>query len=173
MPVYAKDILKGGPDTLGMLMASSGFGALLAALYLANRKSVLGLGDRMVAGCFAAAIATVAFAYNHVLWAAFPLLVIAGGGTIIVVTSSNILLQSLVPDDLRGQVMALYSMSFFGMLPVASLAAGGIAHVVGVPPVFVASGVAFAALGFSLKRKLPELRHDAHPVLKEKGLLHP
>ncbi len=173
MPVYAKDILMGGPDTLGMLMASSGGGALLAALYLADRKSVLGLGDWMVAGSFAAAIASVAFAYNHVLWAAFPLLVISGGGTIIVVTSSNILLQSLVPDNLRGQLMALYTMSFIGMLPVASLVAGGIAHVVGVQPVFVASGLVFAALGFTLRRKLPELRREAHPVLQEKGLLRP
>ena len=95
MPVYAKDILKGGPDTLGMLMAASGFGALFAALYLANRKSVVGLGDRVVAGCFATAVAAGAFAYNHVIWAAFPLLVISGCGTIIVVTSCNILLQSL------------------------------------------------------------------------------
>jgi MFS family permease len=173
MPVYAKDILKGGADTLGMLMAASGLGALAAALYLANRKSVVGLGDRMVAGCFAASLASLAFSYNHVLWAAFPLLVVSGCGTIIVVTSSNILLQSLVPDNLRGQVMALYSMSFIGILPVASLITGGIAHVVGVEPVFVVSGVVFAVLGFNLKRKMPELREAAHPVLREKGLLHP
>ena len=70
MPVYAKDILKGGADTLGILMAASGFGALSAGLYLANRKSVIGLGDKMVAGCFAAGIASAAFAYNHLLWVA-------------------------------------------------------------------------------------------------------
>ena len=171
MPVYAKDILKGGPDTLGMLMAASGFGALFAALYLANRKSVIGLGDRMVAGCFASAVAAGAFAYNHVLWAALPLLVISGCGTIIVVTSCNILLQTLVPDNLRGQVMALYSMSFIGVLPVASLVAGGIAHLIGVQPLFVLSGVLFAMLGFTLRRKLPWLRQVARPVLHEKGLL--
>jgi MFS family permease len=173
MPVYAKDILKGGPDTLGMLMASSGLGALIAALYLANRKSVFGLGDRMAAGCFGAAFASIAFAYNHIAWVAFPLLVLSGCGTIIIVTSCNILLQSLVPDGLRGQVMAIYTMAFIGMLPVASLVAGGIAHVVGVEPVFILSGLVFAAMGFDLKRRLPELRRVAHPVLREKGLLHP
>jgi MFS family permease len=173
MPVYAKDILKGGPDTLGMLMAATGFGALTAALYLANRKSVVGLGDRMVTGCFATAIASIAFAYNHVMWLAFPLLVVSGCGTIIVVTSCNILLQTLVPDNLRSQVMALYTMSFIGILPVASLVAGGIAHVVGVEPVFVVSGLMFAVMGFCLNRKLPELREAAHPVLREKGLLPP
>jgi MFS family permease len=173
MPVYAKDILLGGPDTLGMLMASSGFGALIAALYLANRKSVVGLGDRMVAGCFATALASAAFAYNHLTWLAFPLLVVSGCGTIIVVTSSNMILQSLVPDNLRGQVMALYTMSFIGILPVASLMAGGLAHAVGVRPVFVVSGLVFAAMGFNLNRKLPALRAAAYPVLYEKGLLHP
>jgi MFS family permease len=172
MPVYAKDILKGGPDTLGMLMAASGLGALLAALYLANRKSLFGLGDRMVAGCVATAFASIAFAYNHVTWVAFPLLVMSGCGTIIVVTSSNILLQSLVPDSLRGQVMALFSMAFFGIVPVASLLAGGLAHVVGVQPVFIVSGVLFAGLAVALWRKLPYLREQAHPVLHEKGLLH-
>ena len=152
-------------------MAASGFGALFAALYLANRKSVRGLGDRMVAGCFAGAVASAAFAYNHVLWVALPLLVVSGLSTIIIVTSSNILLQSLVPDSLRGQVMALYSMSFIGVLPVASLIAGGIAHVVGVQPVFVLSGILFAGMGITLRNKLPYLREQAHPILHKKGLL--
>lgn len=172
MPVYAKDILNGGADTLGMLMASTGLGALSAALYLANRKSVEGLGICMVAGCCATAAASIAFAYNHLLWLAFPLLIVSGCGTIIVVTSCNILLQSMVPDNLRGKVMALYTMSFIGVLPVASLVAGAIAHRVGVAPVFVLSGLLFAILGGSLYRKLPALREAAHPVLRAKGLLH-
>jgi MFS family permease len=172
MPVYAKDMLKGGPDTLGMLMASSGLGALSAALYLANRKSVEGLGIRMVAGCGATAFASIAFAYNHVMWLAFPLLVVAGGGTIIVITSCNILLQSLVPDNLRSNVMGLYTMSFIGVLPLASLAAGAIAHVLSVPVVFVLAGLLFAVLGCTLYRKLPALRDAAYPVLRAKGLMH-
>ncbi|MEO8441845.1 MAG: MFS transporter [Betaproteobacteria bacterium] len=173
MPVYAKDVLQGGPDTLGMLMASSGLGALSAALYLANRKSVEGLGIRMVAGCSATAFASIAFAYNHVMWLAFPLLVVAGGGTIMVITSCNILLQSMVPDDLRSNVMGLYTMSFLGVLPVASLAAGALAHASSVPVVFVLAGLLFAVMGLTLFRKLPALRAAAHPILREKGLLRP
>ena len=173
MPVYAKDILKGGPDTLGLLMASSGLGALSAALYLANRKSVEGLGIRMVAGCCATAFASIAFAYNHLLWLAIPLLVVAGSGTIIVITSCNILLQSMVPDDLRGNVMGLYTMSFLGVLPLASLAAGAIAHASSVPVVFVLAGLLLAVMGATLFRKLPALRAVAHPIFREKGLLRP
>jgi MFS family permease len=127
----------------------------------------------MVAGCGATAFASVAFAYNHVMWLAFPLLVIAGCGTIIVITSCNILLQSLVPDDLRSNVMGLYTMSFIGVLPLASLAAGAMAHVSSVPAVFVLAGLLFAAMGFTLFRKLPELRAAAHPIFREKGLLRP
>ena len=173
MPVYAKDILKGGPDTLGLLMASSGLGALSAALYLANRKSVEGLGIRIVAGCCATAVASIAFAYNHLLWLAIPLLVVAGSGTIIVITSCNILLQSMVPDDLRSNVMGLYTMSFLGVLPLASLAAGAIAHASSVPVVFVLAGLLLAAMGATLFRKLPALRAAAHPIFREKGLLRP
>jgi MFS family permease len=173
MPVYARDVLRSGPDTLGMLVASFGAGALLASLYLADRKSVVGLGNRSVAGTFAMAVASLAFAYNPVVWVALPLLLVAGFGTYIVLTSSNILLQSLAPDDMRGQVMALYSMAFVGVMPLASLAAGGIAHFVGVQPVFIAAGVIFAALGIGLQRKLPELRAASYPVLRERGLLRP
>lgn len=173
MPVYAKDILKGGPDTLGMLMAATGLGSLCAALYLANRKSVQGLGKLIVAGCWATAAATSLFAYSHILWLDFLLLIISGCGTIIVVTSCNILLQSMVPDDLRGNVMALYTMSFIGMLPVASLVAGAIAHVISVPGVFEIAAVVFAVIGFVLLRKLPALRGAAEAIFREKGLLKP
>jgi MFS family permease len=107
------------------------------------------------------------------MWLAFPLLVVAGGGTIIVITSCNILLQSMVPDDLRSNVMGLYTMSFIGVLPLASLAAGAIAHVLSVPAVFVLAGLLFAILGYTLYRKLPALRAAAHPILREKGLLRP
>jgi len=171
MPVYAKDMMQGGPETLGMLMSASGLGALGAGIYLANRKSVVGLGDRIVGACFAAALASVAFAYNTVLWVALPLLVVTGSATIIIVTSCNIVLQSLVPDRLRGRVMAFYSMGFVGMMPLSSLLAGSAANMVGVRPVFVVAGAAFATIGFALKRRLLELRQEALPVLREKGLV--
>ncbi len=171
MPVYAKDILSGGPDTLGMLMASSGIGALCASLYLANRKSVFGLDKVVVSGCGMASAAALAFAYNHALWLAFVLLVAAGAGTIIVYTSCNILLQSMVPDELRGSVMALYVMSFLGMMPLASLAAGAIAHALGVQAVFALDGLLFALMGFALYRKLPTLREAARQAFSGNGLL--
>ena len=174
MPVYAKDILKGGPDTLGLLMASSGLGALSAALYLANRKSVEGLGIRMVAGCCATAVASIAFAYNHLLWLAIPLLVVAGFRHY---HRHHVVQHPAAVDGSRRSAQqrhgARHDVPFLGVLPVASLAAGVIAHASSVPVVLVLAGLLFGAMGATLFRKLPALRAAAHPILREKGLLQP
>ncbi len=169
MPVYAKDIFKGGPDLLGTLMGSSGGGALAAALYLANRKSLAGLGSSIVLACIVAGIASTAFAYNRLLSLALPLLFVSGGAFIMIVTSCNILLQSLVPEHLRGRVMALYTMSFIGMLPLGSLAYGGLAHLMGsVKPGFVIAGILSAGYGYVLMKAMPDLKHLAQHVLRNK-----
>lgn len=171
MPVYAKDIFHGGPDTFGMLMGASGLGAVLAGLYLAHRKSIAGIGERITWSCFVTGIASIAFAYNPFIGGAIPLLVASGGATIFIVTSSNMLLQLLVPENLRGRLMALFTMSFIGMLPLGALGAGSLAHIVGAPPLFVLTGTVAIVTGCVLKRKLPYLRDIARPVLKEKGHL--
>ena len=173
MPVYAKDIFHGGPDTLGMLMGASGLGAVLAGLYLANRTTVVGLGARIGAGCLAIGVASVAFSYNPFFLVALPVLVVSGASTIIVITASNILLQHLVPEHLRGRVMALFTMSFLGMLPVSALLAGGLAHVAGVELVFVIAGFGTIVAGHAFRRQLPRLREMARPVLaeSEKGVV--
>ena len=173
MPVYAKDIFHGGPDTLGMLMGASGLGAVLAGLYLANRTTVVGLGARIGAGCLAIGVASVAFSYNPFFLVALPVLVVSGASTIIVITASNILLQHLVPEHLRGRVMALFTMSFLGMLPVSALLAGGLAHVAGVELVFVIAGFGTIIAGHAFRRQLPRLREMARPVLaeSEKGVV--
>jgi MFS family permease len=113
----------------------------------------------------------MAFAYNPFISVAFLLLVVSGAGTIIVVTSCNMLLQHLVPDNLRGRVMALYTMSFIGMMPIGSLITGTLAQVIGVEPIFAASGIAALAIGYALTRKLPDLREQARSLLAQKGLL--
>ena len=83
---------------------------------------------------------TLAFSYNHSLALALPLLFLSGGSFIAIVTSCNIMLQSVVPDRLRGRVMALYSMSFLGMMPLGSLLNGVLARNLGTPNTFLLSG---------------------------------
>jgi MFS family permease len=171
MPVYAKDIYSGGPDLLGTLLGASGSGALAASLYLANRKSLVGLGNRIILACLVGGSASAAFAYNHLLTLALPLLFLSGGTFIMTVTSCNILLQSLVPEHLRGRVMALYTMSFIGMLPVGSLVYGSLAHYIGsVKPVFIIAGVISVGYGYILRKVMPDLRLQARQILDKDGL---
>jgi len=167
MPVYAKDIFHGGPYTLGMLMGASGLGAVLAGLYLANQKTVVGLGARIGAGCLMLGAASLAFSYNPFFWVALPVLVFSGASTIGVVTASNILLQHVVPERLRGRIMALFTMSFLGMMPLGALAAGGLAHVAGVRLVFVIAGLGAIVAGITLTRRLPRLQVRVNQVLAE------
>ena len=138
----------------------------MASLYLANRKPLTGLGNRIIFACLMGGIASAAFAYNLLPTLALPLLFVSGGTFIMIVTSCNILLQSLVPEHLRGRVMALYTMSFIGMLPVGSLLYGSIAHHMGsVKPVFVIAGGISVCYGYLLMKVMPDLRHLAQRVL--------
>ena len=122
MPVYAKDIFHGGPDALGFLMGASGVGAVIGGVHLANRRMVVGLDARIGTGCLAIGVALLAFAYNSLFLVALPILVLSGTSAILVVTARNMLLQHLVPEHLRGRVMAFFAMSFFGMLPLSAAA---------------------------------------------------
>ncbi len=169
MPIYAKDIFFGGPETLGILMAAFGSGAVFANLYLAHRKSITGLGERIVLSCILTGVASIAFAYNPFIGGAIPLLVAYGGATIFIVSSAEILLQLLVAENLRGRVMALFTMSFIGIMPLGALVAGGLAHIGGVPLVFMFTGIVVLITGCVLKRKLIFLREMARPVLDGKG----
>ena len=167
MPVYAQDIFNGGPDLLGILLGASGGGALAAALFLASRRSLAGIGNRIILACLVGGVASVAFAYNHLLTLALPLLFVSGGSFIMIVTSCNILLQSLVPEHLRGRGMALYTMSFIGMLPLGSLVYGSLAHQIGsVKPVFVIAGVISIAYGYVLMKVMPGLTQMAQRALR-------
>lgn len=171
MPFYAKDVFHGGPDLLGTLLGASGTGTLAAALYLANRKTVLGLGNIIILGCAMNGIASIAFSYNTLLTLALPLLVMSGAALIVTVTSCNILLQSLVQEHLRARVMAIYTMSFIGMLPVGSLVYGSLAHKIGVQPVFVIAGLIPLIFGYLMWQRLPSLRSQGLAVLSSNGLI--
>ncbi len=171
MPVYAKDIFAGGPDTLGVLMGASGTGALGASLFLANRKSNAGLYDNIGLSCVVGGLAATLFAYNTLLTLALPLLVTTGGMFILAITSCNMLLQSLVPSHLRGRVMALYTMAFIGMLPIGSLLFGSLAHLFGsVKPTFVIAGILTVSYGLLLRRTIPTLlAQDSPPPPQAEG----
>ena len=118
MPVFADQILHGGARGLGILMGATGVGALLGALSLAARVGLKGLGSwvAICAGGFGVSLILFCLLEDHS--GSRPLLLVPVGFAMMVqMASSNTLIQSMVPDELRGRVMAVYSMMFMGMAP--------------------------------------------------------
>jgi len=170
MPVFVKEVLHGGPRTLGFLMASSGVGALTAALTLASRRSVSGLEKRIpVAGCiFGTGLIALSMSSSFAISAVC--IAVASFGMITQMASSNTIIQTVVEDDKRGRVMAFYALAFMGMAPFGSLLAGWIANRVGAPHTIILSGVLsiFGAMAFLTR--LPELRAQIRPVYERLGI---
>lgn len=169
MPVFAAEVLHGGPHTLGVLMAASGVGALLAALWLASWRSVHGL-SRLVA--FAAAGfggALIAFSLSRTMWLSVPLMVAAGAGMMLQMAASNTLVQTVVEERVRGRVMSLYSVAFLGMTPFGSLAAGWLGEHVGAPATVRLGGAVTIAGALLFARSLPALDRHLAPHFQPSG----
>lgn len=161
MPVFARDLFHAGAETYGFLIASAGFGSLTAALFLAlrgGRRSAAGL-DRLVAYATLAGGGLLAcFALAPTTAIAYPLLVALGGSVILTVAGSNTLIQTVVEEEFRGRVMALFSTAFLGIAPLGNLMVGTIGEAIGVRHTLVTCGLLALALGFAYLRKLA--RHD-------------
>ncbi len=142
MPYFARDYLHGGPDTLGVLMASSGCGAIIGTVSLASRNTIRGLSRVIVAASLIFGAAMIAFAFSKILTVSIILLFFAGFGLIVQMASSNTILQTIVRDDMRGRVMSLYAMAFAGMAPFGSLLAGALSSRIGPQETLAVSGIA-------------------------------
>ncbi len=171
LPVIAARTLHGGAHTLGFLMGATGVGALGGALYLASRRTVVGLGRLIpiAASLFGAGL--IAFGLSRALWLSLPLMLVTGVGFMLQMASSNTVIQTLVREDMRGRVMAFYAMAFMGMAPFGSLMAGAVASRIGAPETVTIGGIIciVGALGFW--RQLPRLRAIVRPIYVEKGIL--
>jgi len=142
LPVFASQVLHGGPTTLGWLTSASGIGALISTLALAVRKSVVGLPRRVQIAGTLLGFALILFGLSHVLWLSLLLMVVVGFGLMQCVTGINTILQSLAPEGMRGRVMSYYTMAFFGAAPVGGLLVSALADRIGAP---VAVGLTGAA----------------------------
>jgi MFS family permease len=142
MPYFARDYLHGGPDTLGILMASSGCGALLGTLYLASKATIQGLSRVIVITSFIFGAGIIAFAFSRALPLSIILLFFAGFGLIVQMASCNTILQTIVKEDMRGRVMSLFAMAFAGMAPFGGLLGGALSARIGPQFTLAASGIA-------------------------------
>jgi MFS family permease len=162
MPIFADQILHSGARGLGWLMTSSGFGALLAALWLASRKHVLGL-DRVVAlASMGFGVSLILFSVSRMFWLSFILLVPAGFCLMVQMAATNTLIQSIVSNDMRGRVMGLYTMMFLGMAPFGSLLAGFLAQHFSAPAALLVGGSACIVSAGVFGLRLRHLKIDDH-----------
>jgi MFS family permease len=165
MPIFADRVLHGGARVLGILMSASGFGALLGALSLAFRRGVTGLGRWVAVSAAGFGAALIAFSFSHSLWFSAALLIPVGYALMLEMASSNTLIQAMVPDELRGRVMAVYSMMFMGMAPIGALLAGFSAHAFGAAETVAAGGVLCIAGAAAFAWKLPSLRTEGRRLI--------
>ncbi|HSK74552.1 MAG TPA: MFS transporter [Pyrinomonadaceae bacterium] len=165
MPIFAGKILGGGSSTLGYLMGASGFGAVSAALLLASRKEVFGLGRWVAFASSGLGFSLILFSFSENFWLSLLLLIPVGFSMMTQMSSSNTLIQSMVPDELRGRVMSVYSMMFMGMAPLGALMAGSLAGILGAPNT-VALGGAVCILGSILfGLRLPALSKEGRKMI--------
>jgi len=165
MPVFADQILHGGPRGLGLLMGASGTGALIGALVLAARKGIRGLSHWIALAAAGFGMSLILFSLSRAFWLSAALLVPAGFSMMIEMAASNTMIQSLIPDALRGRVMAVYSMMFMGMAPFGALLAGAIAHRIGAPATVMVGGSACIAGAALFRWHLPALKDETRQMI--------
>jgi MFS family permease len=171
LPVFASQVLHGGPTTLGWLTSASGIGALISTLSLALRKSVVGLTRIVQIAGTVLGLALILFGLSHVLWLSLLLMVLVGFGLMQNVTGINTILQSLAPGDMRGRVMSYYTMAFFGAAPIGSLLASVLADQMGAPIAVSITGAACVVGSIWFALELPKVTAAMRPIYVERGVL--
>ena len=171
MPVFARDILHGNAQTYGFLMAASGCGALVSTIYLASRRSVVGLGRLIARATILFGAGLISFSFTTYLPLSLLILSITGFGSMALVASSNTILQTIVDDDKRGRIMSLFTMSFIGIAPFGSLIAGAITNRVGVRITLIIGGLSCLAGGLLFACILPRIRSHIRPIYLKKGII--
>ncbi|HOW58414.1 MAG TPA: MFS transporter [Candidatus Omnitrophota bacterium] len=171
MPIFAKDVFHGGAHTLGFLMAMTGCGALVGALYLAARKSVIGLGKIIGLAAVLFGVTMIVFSISRTFIVSMFILFVSGFGLMVHMASCNTILQTIVEEDKRGRVMSFYTMSFMGMMPFGSLLAGGLASKIGAPVTVLFGGICCMMGAFVFLKKLPLIRSKIRPIYAQKGII--
>lgn len=171
MPVYAKDILHGDSHTFGFLMGAAGAGALLGAVYLASRESVMKLGRLIPAATALLSVGLVALAFNSSFLVSMFLMFFTGLGMMAQAAASNTIIQTITDDDKRGRVMSLYTMALMGTAPFGSLLAGWMAKLLGTPWTIFIGGAVCLIGALVFYKRLPTLKKIVQPVYVRMGII--
>jgi MFS family permease len=171
MPVYAKDVYGGGPQSLGLLLSAAGAGALSCMVYLAGRSTIRGLGRVIAAATALAGAALAGFSHLRYFPLALVLMAVVGGGLILAAASVNTILQTIAEDRLRGRVASYFTMAFLGVAPLGNLAAGALAAAIGAPATLLGTGLVCALAALWFWRRLPSLAHLLRPTYRRLGII--
>jgi MFS family permease len=171
MPVFAAQVLHGGPHTLGFLMGAVGVGSLVSALTMVMRRSVRGLTKMIPIAAAAFGVGLIGFGLSTSLWLSLPLMLLTGFGMMQGMTSSNTIIQTLVDDKMRGRVMSYYTMAFVGMAPFGSLLAGILANAIGAPHTVIVSGIACILGSLWFWSRLSGIRREMRPIYERLGIV--
>ncbi|HET6880014.1 MAG TPA: MFS transporter [Pirellulales bacterium] len=171
MPVFATKIFGGGAETLGQLTAAQGLGALAGALYLASRRTVLGLAKRIALASAMVGAGMIGFSWSGGFWTGAVFLAITGCGVMVQMAACNTILQTIVDDDKRGRVISLHAMAFMGTAPLGSLAAGALANLFGAPLTVRLGGLGCLVGSALFVSQLSRLRSHIRPIYERIGIL--
>ena len=170
MPLFAAQVLHGGPHTLGFLSGAVGIGSLICALSMAMRRTVRGLTKTLPIGAAIFGVGLVCFGLSHTLWLSLIMMLITGFGMMQGLTASNTILQTLVDEKMRGRVMSYYTMAFMGMAPFGSLLAGALADRIGAPGTVIVSGSACILGSLWFWTRLKHIRAEMRPIYQQMGI---
>lgn len=171
IPIFAGKVLGGGPHMLGLLMTSSGAGALLAALWLASLRSIAKLGRALFAATIGFGVSLAAFGFCRTPWLSCVFLVAAGFSFMLLMAASNTIIQTIVDEDKRGRVMSLLMTAILGTVPLGSLAVGAIADHIGAPVTVAAEGLTCLLISLWLSARLDEFHSALRPIYVRMGLI--
>jgi len=170
MPIFADRILHRGANGLGILMGATGVGALIGALSLAFKRGLRGLGSWVMVSSAGFGATLILFGISKNFWLSVAVLVPVGYCMMVQMASSNTLIQSMVPDRLRGRVMSVYSMMFMGMAPIGALGAGAVAAHLGAPLTLAIGGMACMLGSAAFGMRLPVMRLETRRLILAQGL---
>ena len=159
MPVFANDVLGVGEKGLGLLMSSTGFGALIAALILARLGDFKYKGKLLISSSIIFSISLVLFSLSKTYFVSLIALILIGGASVTATGLINTLLQILVPDEFRGRAMSVFMLTFAGFMPFGNLLAGICAHIWGVSLTVLIGGIICAAFFIIINILYPQIRN--------------
>jgi len=169
MPIFADQVFHGSSRTFGLLMGTSGAGALAGALTLACRPHFHGLGRWIAASSLGLGLALIAFASSRSLLLSIPLMLLVGFTYMVEMAATNTLIQMMVPNAFRGRVMSIYAMMFLGMAPLGGLMAGLLAHRLGAPLTVALGGFGCLVCGCAFTLHYGTWRIEAKSLLQTAG----